>query len=64
MVNVTCDRCGKPMPFELPNGYPRYDIVRMTEIDGPLRALELCDDCKKDFVSWLKNYSREEQSVE
>lgn len=69
MVNVTCDRCGKPTPWMFnvkcrPEAYPIYCITCMPSSDGPFTPINLCDDCKKDFVSWLKDYSREEQSVE
>lgn len=67
MVNVTCDRCGKPTPWmfnQKITDYPTYLITCMPANGGPIAPVDLCDDCKKDFVSWLKDYSREKQSVE
>ena len=49
----TCDRCGKELKDStlLWLIKDRYKISKLTD---EWRDLDLCADCKKSFINWLK----------
>lgn len=64
MYIIKCDRCGKEktlnnlVPFykletQEPAETPIYSIVKMGK---EIQTITLCEDCEKEFDSWLNNY--------
>lgn len=55
MTKITCDRCGARItafPF-MQQKYPVLTIVSITGPHDPTTAIDLCDECKMDFVAWV-----------
>lgn len=63
MKTVTCDKCGRVMPFRHPWMQAQFPIVMisvLSEIADNPRSIDLCTDCSREFMSWLEESSKEE----
>ena len=49
-----CDRCGKEVPQKNWVEYPIFSIEIWNEPIIGTKKVDLCDECKKDFLEWLK----------
>ena len=55
MTKITCDRCGARIavfPF-MQQKFPVLTIVSITGPHDPTKTIDLCDECKRDFVVWV-----------
>jgi hypothetical protein len=58
MLAMLCDRCGKPVNYEVGPTFP-YLLYKLKMLPFPYggmdeETIDLCEDCKREFKKWLK----------
>lgn len=53
---ITCDRCGKELPPECILKYKQrvFSIDSESLFGYTIKKIELCQNCKKSFMKWIK----------